>query len=267
MARPRAPLGRDHGSVLSARRHHLEHERITEPLFGAAGLHTGSCFLWALLSRPSEAKLDESCLAIDKHRKNYLLLGDSHAAHLVAGLNTAFPSVHFLQANAVGCKPVFLGEDATACRSLMESLLARYAMRSDIDAILLSAAWDAADLGPLRDTVQRLRAAGRRVFVFGPSVDYQISLPRLLALSLERRDPSVISRARLPQTADLDRSFADAFRGSGATYVSVYRTMCDARDCVTTTLRGAPVQFDTNHLTPDGSTWVAMHWRKLGLLR
>lgn len=64
---------------------------------GRGAFRFGHCFL----SEPmKEWRLDPACLAVSKSKPNYLLLGDSHAAHLWFGLNATFAGATFLQATA-----------------------------------------------------------------------------------------------------------------------------------------------------------------------
>jgi hypothetical protein len=41
----------------------------------------------------------------DGKRPNYLLVADSHAAHLWFGLSTSMPEVNLMQATASACRP------------------------------------------------------------------------------------------------------------------------------------------------------------------
>ena len=74
-----------------------------------------------------------------------------------------------------------------------------------------------------------------------------MSLPSLLALAERRGDTSLVDRARVARVADLNLLMMAELAGSGARYVSLYRTLCpqDIQSCVAVTPgEGAPVQFD-----------------------
>ena len=47
------------------------------------------------------------CLSTDDMKKDYLLFGDSYAAHLWYGLSVIFREDNFLQATVAGCSPIF----------------------------------------------------------------------------------------------------------------------------------------------------------------
>ena len=64
----------------------------------------GTCFIESGVSKARHLDA-EDCLRQDPSRKNYLLIGDSHAAHLWSGLQKVFPGINFLQATASNCAP------------------------------------------------------------------------------------------------------------------------------------------------------------------
>ena len=67
----------------------------------SAAFRSGRCYL-----ATNRQQLDvETCLTLDPKRPNYLLVGDSHAAHLWFGLSSAMPEVNLMQATASACRP------------------------------------------------------------------------------------------------------------------------------------------------------------------
>src|SRR5262249_17443149 len=65
-------------------------------------VRSGVCFLTTGYSDQSLFRND-LCLALRPDRKNVLVMGDSHAAHLWMGLHEARPDINFMQATASGC--------------------------------------------------------------------------------------------------------------------------------------------------------------------
>src|ERR1700726_1504939 len=63
----------------------------------------GSCFITSGYEYINFDPL--KCLQMDPQKKNYLLLGDSYAAHLWYGLATTLSGVKVLEATATGCRP------------------------------------------------------------------------------------------------------------------------------------------------------------------
>jgi peptidoglycan/LPS O-acetylase OafA/YrhL len=98
----------------------------------------GSCFVDGGVGQRFNAAL---CLREYTAQRNYLLIGDSHAAALWYGLSSTFAGVNFMQATAAGCKPV-LGEQIVArifnsvterqrtCMSLMSYIYHDYRLRT-----------------------------------------------------------------------------------------------------------------------------------------
>jgi peptidoglycan/LPS O-acetylase OafA/YrhL len=204
------------------------------------------------------------CLHQVPGRPSYLLVGDSHAAHLWHGLAQAFPSASVLQATVSNCKPLFGPSGDGQCEAFVHDILGSAVPSMRPDAVILAARWTEADVPRLRETIRRLRQGGATVVVAGPIVEYGDALPRLLAIAEKRDDPRLIVRARTPGIARTDASLAAAVQESGGTYFSVYRALCPpaGSDCMTSTPAGAPVQFDYGHLTREGSEFIGSRMRE-----
>ena len=84
-------------------------------------MRLGTCFLDQ--NKATTFNLD-SCLREDPGRRNYLLLGDSHAAALWLAISESLPQVNVMQATVGGCEPTLHHADARAlprCRWIMFS--------------------------------------------------------------------------------------------------------------------------------------------------
>jgi hypothetical protein len=206
---------------------------------------------------------DQTCLAPRPDRKNYLLIGDSHAAQYWYGMSKVFSGVNFLQGTSSGCKPV-LGASATqsTCPDLMRYLLQDFIPRQRLDGVVIAARWNRDDLPALEETVRYLQRHIAHVAVIGPIVEYRTALPRVLALAEARGHPDLVDQARVADTIALDHMFERRLSALGAQYISAYRTLCPGGACTTTLPSGRPVQFDYGHLTDEGSTYVAQHWQE-----
>jgi peptidoglycan/LPS O-acetylase OafA/YrhL len=150
------------------------------------------CFASATL-----ASIYPSCLAESPNRPNYLLFGDSHAAHLWYGLSTIFPGVHFMEATASNCKPLLStvrnSQDAF-CRKLVDTVLHEFLPNHRVEAVILSDAWTGTDVGPLGETVAYLHSINVRVYVVGPIVIYDQPLPNLLIRVIRTGDTTILTR-------------------------------------------------------------------------
>lgn len=222
----------------------------------------GRCFLSN--EEGSSAQIDAAaCLAKEPGRRNYLLLGDSHGAHLWWGLAKTYPDIHFMQATASGCRPLIEAPGQAACVAQRENVLTKRMPQLKPDAVLLAARWRKDELPELANTVRYLRRFTSRVVVFGPIVQYGDPLPRLLAYEENEGRHDLASASRIPLDRKFDDRLAAIVRDAGGEYVSLYKTLCSGDVCQSVTREGAPMQFDYGHLTPQGSIALAQHWRRL----
>jgi peptidoglycan/LPS O-acetylase OafA/YrhL len=221
----------------------------------APAFRTGRCFI-----DTNRQQFDaENCLKMDAHKPNYLLLGDSHAAHLWLGLSQALPAVNLLQANASVCRPVILPAgllDNGFCPRMRHLIFDDFLVRHRPDRVILSATWKAEDVAPLLHTLDVLKARGIAVTVLGPIVEYEQPLPRILADEIRYGMPRLPARLQDPLIPPLDGRMHDLVTAKGVTYVSVYQALCGSGSCQTFAPDDVPLQFDTGHLTAQGSRLV-----------
>jgi peptidoglycan/LPS O-acetylase OafA/YrhL len=216
----------------------------------------GTCFISSEY-RYSDYNFSE-CLREDPHKKNYLLFGDSHAAHLWYGLSTKLDGVNLLQATASGCKPTLdqpMLPGAT-CKQLMSYIYKDYLPNHQVDRLLIAARWQDEDLLPLSRSLDWLKGRGISVVLFGPMVQYNMALPRLLAFSIRGNDRAIPDEHRVDQRG-LEDAMSALAKQKGVEYVSFYRSLCGPQSCEEFAVNGVPLQFDYGHLTKEGSVLVA----------
>jgi peptidoglycan/LPS O-acetylase OafA/YrhL len=209
------------------------------------------------------------CLHQDPSRKNYLLIGDSHAAHLWYGLQKTFPEINFLEASASGCEPSVKAKPDTAfqrldrhlfpefCRPLMDYVFLDYLHKHPVDRILLAARWEPDALPRIDETVHTLKAQGFDVLLFGPIVQYDSDLPLLLVNSLREGDPRLPLKHRLTDLEELDQEMSALAAKEGVAYVSYFKMLCHGMDCAEYVNNDTPLQSDYGHLTSAGSLLVS----------
>jgi peptidoglycan/LPS O-acetylase OafA/YrhL len=216
---------------------------------------SGHCYL-----ATNRQQLDvQTCMKLDVKRPNYLLVGDSHAAHLWFGLSSAMPEVNLMQATASACRPAVERTsllDSRACPRLMQFVFNDFLVNHRVDKILLAASWKDEDIPGLSDTLETLASRGLDVVVLGPIVEYDGALPRLLADEILRDSPSIASAMRTPGIAKRDRVLRRTVTAKGATYLSVYDSVCRDGRCDEFAEGDIPLQFDAGHLTAEGSVEV-----------
>jgi len=226
----------------------------------------GTCFLEATVAHAN--LIDENtCLHWDPSRKNYLLIGDSHAAHLWYGLATAFPDVNVMQGTAAGCKPTIDPvdyEDKRYCRRLLDYINYEYLPKHRVDTLLIEAVWREEDLPLLPHTLEFAKQYAEHVVLFGPMVQYDASLPRLLAVAQMKNDPTYPFRHRLDFLVGVDDKMAAIAQAANVNYVSFFKMLCKQNTCETRADDGVPMLYDYGHLTVEGSTRVATRMRDDG---
>lgn len=217
-------------------------------------MREGKCFLTSHFT--SMASFDKNdCLRMDKSRPNYLLIGDSHAADLWAGLHDSFPGVNVMQATASGCRPIMGSGGEPRCTNLMNFIFTDFLPTHHVDGLILSARWEDHDAPGVSGTVKAMQGYATRVIVMGPVIEYKRPLPELLARRLLRDQDNMLSEAQnYSRIAERDHRMAAAL---GDHYISVLHLLCRTERCTTTDKNGDPVQFDTDHLTQSGSDYVA----------
>jgi hypothetical protein len=221
----------------------------------SAAFRSGRCFL-----STSRQHLDtETCLKPDPVRPNYLLVGDSHAAHLWSGLSLAMPEVNLMQATASLCRPAITAGsryDTPVCRALMDFVFSNFLVHNKVDGLLLAASWKDEDLPVLSATLHQLKSRGIDVTVLGPIVEYDAALPRLLVDGILHDTPSIASAKRTPGIRERDLAMKRMVTATGATYLSVYDAMCRDDRCDELVQGNIPMQFDAGHLTAEGAIEV-----------
>jgi peptidoglycan/LPS O-acetylase OafA/YrhL len=177
----------------------------------AAGDHKqfqrGTCFI---ATNDASSGVSDSCLLLDPAKKNVLLIGDSHGAQLYHGLSSEFPSIHILQATAVGCKGVIAARfgDTPKCRRIMESIFHDFLPRHRVDLVMLASRWESFDLNRIAATANYLQTLGLNVVVVGPTPRYDAPLARLLAIGVQSGREDLAASHRLRAYDDLDKQMA-----------------------------------------------------------
>jgi peptidoglycan/LPS O-acetylase OafA/YrhL len=226
-------------------------------------LRVGSCFITAGYADEFEKHDKDDCLSIRTDRPNYLLIGDSHAAHLWSGLEANYPSINFLQATASGCRPVYGESGEQHCIGLMRYIYDRFLPTHKLDGVLISAQWASKDLPNIISTVDIIKRYVPRVIVIGPTVQYIQPLPRILAraIVLKRPETGLAAQYRHSEEEATDRLFAMTLGAAGIEYASAYSALCHP-DCDVWAAADVPIQFDDDHFTRQGSAYFI---KRLGL--
>lgn len=205
-----------------------------------------------------------------------LLWGDSHAAHLYAGLASLPVSRNLVlvQWTSAGCAPLrtAVAGEFRACDQRRAQAL-RDMRQLAPDTVLISAAWqmyrdkgtpEAALLAALDDDVRWLRDCGvQRIVVFGPGPSWTRPVSSSLLMQMLRKRLDAVPE-RLDEEANgvrrLDAAIAARAAAAQVQYVSVLERFCDPRGCRVLGDPRAPwpdlLFLDQEHLTPSGSRFL-----------
>ena len=227
----------------------------------------GACFI---TPQTTYSAYDQTeCLQTDGKRPNYLLFGDSHAAQYWHEMSLAAPEINVLQATATGCKPFIeiKKRDYPDCQRLIQYIYKTFLIQHQLNAVIISARWSDEDLPSLKSSLMYLRSLGIRVILIGPSMEYAQPLPRLIAVALIDRSPSGIYSEQANEKFKLDSKMRTLALAEGVEYLSPIDTLCKFPRCDYITPSGAPLLFDHDHLSPEGSAAVLQVWKAEGKLK
>ena len=235
----------------------------------------GECFIVDPPNKFDDFK-PATCLAEDATRKHDLLLGDSHAAHLYAGLAAEFPEINISQVTHSGCKSIVPDSfektsDTDDCTRMAQFVYGDYLLHHSIDTVLLAGRWTPDDLPGLEKDVRWFKAHNLKVIVFGPVMEFDAPLPRILATSLRDHTPQKLDEHVLPDSQEYDKVLAPIVRKKlGVTYISAFENLCHSQvemeaksqpetrsGCPLYAAPGVPLLFDTDHFTKAGSILYA----------
>ncbi|HVE14338.1 MAG TPA: acyltransferase family protein [Elusimicrobiota bacterium] len=228
---------------------------------------TGACFL-SFASKSFADFRRDLCLREEPAKRNYLLIGDSHAAALWWGLSRGIDGTNVMQATAASCTPGLASKTGgtPACAALLAYLADDFLSRRRVDRLVLHAAWKPDDLPELQRTLAWARARGIEVSVIGPMPRYAVALPRLLLRSIQSDDPALPARFRNRETDELDGRMRALVEREGARYASALAVVCPGGACRGYARDDVPMQFDYGHLTAEGALLVARTLSKSGAL-
>ena len=200
------------------------------------------------------------CLRQKPGVKNYLLIGDSHAAAIWPALQSAFADANVMQVNVTSCIPtISLGSAQPLCRKVMEYVYGTYLPANRVDGLILEADWSAGDLQPLDETLSWATQNKIPVIVLGSVPQYDAPLARLLAYSRAWHRPELASEHRLDRDAALDKQLRSLVVDKWHfQFASPYAALCEAETCIeyADEKQGIPLMDDSHHFNRYGARFV-----------
>jgi peptidoglycan/LPS O-acetylase OafA/YrhL len=199
-----------------------------------------------------------------------LLWGDSHAAELYPGFQTAIgASSKLTQLTSSLCPPIigYATKAQPHCKEINDYVM-EWIAKGKPDRVVLAGLWTDYDWKQLADTVRRLKLLDvKRIDLVGPVPIWQHSLPTQLFLYARNNKsqstiPDRMSYGLDPRVPIMDASMREFAKEIGINYYSPYTILCNADGCVTM-LGDTPDQltaWDTAHLTITASRYVVSHF-------
>ena len=196
---------------------------------------------------------EDQCITHEVGKNNILLIGDSHAAHWQSAMREIADSKTTIsQVTSSGCKPLLPLKGETRCTALVEWANAQLIPNKKFDRIVLSGRWSHSDKKRIRDSIEFYSGFTDELWFIGPVVEYDHSLPWLIAKLGKDADLSVYSKYK--ERSFLDSQLREIVEGKSAKYISTLSYMCSAKGkCLQITEDGTPVQYDYGHLTHSGA--------------
>lgn len=212
---------------------------------------------------------DSKCLESPTGTKSYLLLGDSTAGALFRGLN-ALPNSNVSLAAVWGCKPALHPDGTPLCKQMLDFIFQKYLPTHPVEGLLVEARWYRQNLAALEEIIDWSKGHGVKVSVFGPVVEYDAPLPRLLAYSIAWNKPNLAQQHRSAFSVALDDQMRDLAKNQWhVCYISLYDATCHDGRCTeyADEKNGIPFLSDEVHLSEDGSKLLANRLARQGELQ
>lgn len=222
------------------------------------------CFLSAAQNADHFGK----CTFASTGHKNIVLWGDSHAAHLMAGLQAIGAYHQLRQFTASACPPI-LGmtiSDRPQCQNVNNAVMEKI-KQNPPDQIILAGRWNPHNQAwqQLKNTVTQLHQIGiQDIVIIGPAPIWNRALPHILArfnVPFERL-PKRLQSYLEKDIFLVDRDMQLAAQQWQVSYVSLLSILCNQQGCLTR-LGKHPHQLlslDDSHFTLAGSKYVASKW-------
>jgi hypothetical protein len=170
-----------------------------------------------------------------------------------------------LQASGQGCKPLKDTTYSGDCDALMKLIFYDFLPRHKVDRVLLIGRWlDQSDAPNLDSTIRYLKSINVTAILVGPSPEYRASLPRLIAYSISRHDPSLPGRYQANDLFGVDELLRRHAASLAIPYLSPLSLLCQQEQCIQLvgSTSHVPLLFDSNHFTVQGSELFAEMLRR-----
>lgn len=202
-------------------------------------------------------------------QRNILLLGDSRVLDMYIALKLAYPQAHIQASHAMGCPAVFSPDIVQSpffptCPEFNQVRMQAALDAPDEDIVFLAQNLDEWRTAVVLETVERLRQAGKSVYVLGDFRFLENKSPIEIAIDQLRFDAqgNGLEKYLREDPFVLDGEYADQVRELGAVYVSNRDFFYDGKYHFTDRATGRLLTDDAKHLTAFGASKFADYLRE-----
>ena len=245
-----------------------EADRVAHRLEAYNSYDRGPVYRAGVCFDPPNGVFGESCLSLASGKANWLLWGDSFAAHYFSGLRQATDpdAVNLMQATQSACMPTLNApaQGNISCRDFA-ALMDAFFRDHKPDLVVMSADWleygrthrfDGM-IDDIKRTIASLSERGLTVVLLGPSVQFRSRLPAMLLRAHLRQVEPRPEDFVLPDIFSFDARMEAALSPqANFSFISIVHAVCPARQCPIALTGGVPLSFDHAHLTAEGSVYV-----------
>ena len=206
-----------------------------------------------------------SCLTIgDPEKETVLLLGDSHAQHLLHGIRTRWSNANVIGIMAGSCKP-FRNWDQSRedCDLLTDYLFKDFDLWSKVDVVVVAFRFREEMEPHLMDTIDWLSKTGKFKIVYVGSVpEHNPPFDDVVSANPTKSLDDIASIARRGRLEELDGPIKAARKRipRSVKYVNAKKILCGRGTCKFFTKEKLPIVLDYGHFTPEGSVWFVKKW-------
>jgi len=217
-----------------------------------------TCFITSNSNSGNDFNRDQ-CLGIQSGKKNFILIGDSHAAHFAESLYTALEihNIHLSQATASGCLPLLKKSGTSVCSEIIDYIYYDYIKKnaSRIDGVILSANWiygpknNRELIDDIQETINYIHKLNVKVVILGETESYAIPYPTIAAREYEYNRSDLSNNYLISNSLILNNVLKAKL---SPYYINIY----NRRSVKKTSESGIPYMSDQQHYTKYGADAV-----------
>ncbi|MBE9585602.1 acyltransferase [Mucilaginibacter sp. JRF] len=217
----------------------------------------GCCFL-NIVYDGDHAFDTAKCVKAKPNEKNYILIGDSHAAHFSQSLKGLFNknNTHLIQATASRCFPVLTENGNANCFAMINYVYNDFIPknREQIDGVIISANWynyrvpEKQIVDDIKKTVDHIKKLNIKVVVIGQNEVYNLSYPLVRAKEIQY-GTTLTKNFKHQKSFDINNYLK---ANLGADYINIIND----GDVPPIGENNTPYMFDENHYTKYGADLI-----------